>query len=120
MLRRPGKTVRRSTAVIVFAVLAVFPSITDSAAEDQKTLLLKAKQQYLLAQELETALSKKAAEQRTRNEYMKVVKAYERVYLITPRTSYADDSLMTIARLYEEMKDPAAELRTLNFLVKEY
>ena len=35
----------------------------------------------------------------------------ERVYLITPRTGYADNALMTIARLYEEIKNPAAQSR---------
>ena len=76
--------------------------------------------QYLHAQELETALNDKPADQRSRAEYLTVIKAYQRVYLITPKTGYADNALMTMARLYEEIKDTAAELRTLNFLVREY
>ncbi len=82
--------------------------------------MLKAKVQYQHAQELETALNDKPEDQRTRAEYLNVIKAYQRVYLITPRTGYADNALMTMARLYEEIKDNAGQLRTLNFLVKEY
>jgi len=108
-----------ATAVLILVLL---PSIliAQSAKPSQKSLLQKAKQQYLHAQELETALNDKPAAERTHDEYIKVIKAYQRVYLITPRTGYADNALMTISRLYEEIQDTPAELRALNFLVREY
>ena len=51
---------------------------------------------------------------------MRVIRAYERVYLITPHTAWADNALTSIARLYEEMKDPKNAVKTLQFLLKEY
>jgi len=69
---------------------------------------------------MESALNDKPAEQRTRNEYIRVIDAYQRVYVITPHTAYADNALVTMARLYEEIRDAKAAIRTLHFLIKEY
>src|SRR5262249_208892 len=76
--------------------------------------------QFVHAQELEAAVNDRPPARRTRDEYLNVIKAYQRVYLITPRTPFADDALMKIASLYEELKDTAAELRTLKFLIDDY
>jgi len=51
---------------------------------------------------------------------VKVINAYQRTYLITPRSGYADNALMAVARLYEEIKDKAAAIRSLSFLLHEY
>jgi N-acetylmuramoyl-L-alanine amidase len=69
---------------------------------------------------MERALNDKSPEQRTRNEYLKVIDAYQRVYVITPHTNYADNALLTMAHLYEEAKDSRAAIRTLHFLIQEY
>jgi N-acetylmuramoyl-L-alanine amidase len=119
-LRLPSKAARLRSAVFALAIVAVSPSLALSQSPDQKALLLKAKVQYQHAQEMETLLNDKPEAQRTHTAYFNVIKAYQRVYLITPKTGYADNALMNMARLYEEIKDNAAELRTLNFLVKEY
>jgi N-acetylmuramoyl-L-alanine amidase len=83
-------------------------------------LLQKAGQAYMTAEALETALNEKPQAERTRAEYLKVISAYQHVYLITPHTGWADNALMAIARLYEEIHDNANAVRTLTFLIREY
>ena len=53
---------------------------------------------------MEATLNEKPEGQRTRAEYLKVINAYQRTYIITPHTGFADDALMSIARLYEQIK----------------
>jgi N-acetylmuramoyl-L-alanine amidase len=88
--------------------------------QQNASLLDESNRAYLSAQKLEARLKSRPETQRTRDEYLKVISAYERVYLITPHTSYADNSLMTMARLYEEIKDSANATKTLKFLLHEY
>src|SRR4029079_7342889 len=88
--------------------------------QNNTSLLRQAHEAYTTAQSLESELNEKPDTQRNRADYLKVIKAYQRVYLITPRTGYADNSLMAMARLYEEMKDSADAIKTLQFLVREY
>jgi N-acetylmuramoyl-L-alanine amidase len=104
-------------AVVIAAVLIV-SSFTASGAE--KTVLQKAHEAYLAAQALEATLNEKPEAERTRADYLKVITAYQRTYLITPATSYADDALTSVAHLYEQMKDNADAIKTLNFLIHEY
>src|ERR1041384_3052808 len=106
----------------IAVLLAAFLSLpTFAAPAAQKDLLLqKARQAYVSAQALEAELNEKPEAERTRAEYLKVIQAYQRVYFITPRTGYADNSLMTIARLYEEIKSPADAIKTLSYLIREY
>jgi N-acetylmuramoyl-L-alanine amidase len=106
-------------AVLLAALLSVS---TFAAPEEQNSSLLlrKSHEAYTVAQALEGQLNEKPQADRTRTEYLKVITAYERVYLITPRTGYADNALMTIARLYEEMNAKADAIRTFNFLIHEY
>src|SRR5215471_2362431 len=107
----------RVNAVVIAAVLS-FSSFTAFGAE--KTALQKAHDAYLAAQALEATLNEKPEAERTRSDYLKVITAYQRTYLITPATSYADDALTSVARLYEEMKDNADAIKTLQFLIHEY
>ena len=80
----------------------------------------KAREQFQAATALEMTLDEKAPAERTRAEYLKVINAYQRVYLITPHTGYADNALITMARLYEEINDSKAAIKTLDFLIHEY
>src|SRR5215831_11823947 len=102
--------------------IAALLSISISAApQAQNALLLqKAHQAYTVAQSLEAELNEKPQADRMRADYLKVITAYERVYLITPHTGYADNSLMTIARLYEDIGADADAIKTLKFLIREY
>jgi N-acetylmuramoyl-L-alanine amidase len=101
-------------------VIAALLSVTTFALSQTQNPLQRAREAYISAQSLEAELNEKPEAARTRAEFLKVIRAYERVYLITPKTGYADNSLMTIARLYEEMKSPADAITTLQFLVREY
>src|SRR5206468_2533915 len=87
---------------------------------ENPSLLAKAKEAYMSAQALESELKDKKEAERSREQYLKVIRSYQRVYLITPHTGYADNALITIARLYEEIHDNADAARTLSFLLREY
>jgi len=106
-------------ALLVAALLSV-SSITAAQTGHNPALLEKAREAYVSAQALESQLNDKKEAERTREQYLKVIRAYQRVYLITPHTGYADNALVTIARLYEEIHDYGDASRTLTFLLREY
>lgn len=103
------------------AIAALLAGSSFAAAQAQNSSLLrKAHEAYTLAQSLEAELKQKPETDRTRADYLKVINTFQRVYLITPQTQYADNSLMAIARLYEEMKSDQDAIKTLKFLIHEY
>ena len=106
-------------AVLIAAILSVSSFLTAQSAQNS-TLLQKARQAYIAAQALEAELNEKQQADRTRAEYLKVINAFQQVYLITPHTGYADNALMSIARLYEEIQASSDAMRTLTFLIREY
>jgi N-acetylmuramoyl-L-alanine amidase len=108
-----------ATALAITACLSTIPSFAAPPAQNSPALQ-KARDAYIAAAALEAELNEKSESERTRADYLKVIRAYQRVYLITPRTGYADNSLMTIARLYEETKAKADAIKTLQFLIREY
>ncbi len=85
-----------------------------------QTPLEQAADAYLTAQTAEIELKEHPPPDRTRSEYLSIIRMYERVYLITPHTGYADDALFNIAALYELIDDSRNAARTLQFLVREY
>src|SRR2546422_4267357 len=93
-------------AVLIAALLYISTFAAPPQAQNA-SLLEKARQAYVSAQALEASLSEKPENDRSRDEYLKVINAYQRVFFITPHTGYADDSLIAMARLYEETKDNA-------------
>src|SRR5438128_7506612 len=106
-------------AVLIAALLSV-SSITAAQSARNPALLQKAHQAFISAQALDSQLNEKPEAQRTRAEYLKVINAYQKVYVITPHTSYADDALIAIARLYEKIQDTTNAIHTLTFLIREY
>src|SRR3989475_1978407 len=106
-------------AVLIAALLSV-SSITAAQSARNPALLQKAHQAFISAQALDSQLNEKPEAQRTRPEYLKVINAYQKVYVITPHTSYADDALIAIARLYEKIQDTTNAIHTLTFLIREY
>jgi N-acetylmuramoyl-L-alanine amidase len=103
------------------AIAALLAGSSFAAAQAQNSSLLrKAHEAYTLAQSLEAELKQKPETDRTRADYLKVINTFQRVYLITPQTQYADNSLMAIARLYEEVKSNQDAIKTLKFLIHEY
>jgi N-acetylmuramoyl-L-alanine amidase len=99
----------------LFAVL-----IMASTSLAQPSLLQQATAAFNSAQQADKVLNEKPQSQQARAEVIKVINAYQRVYLITPNTSYADDALIAIARLYESISDKQNAIKTLTFLVNEY
>ena len=104
-------------AVLFAALLSVTLQFSLASAQ---TPLQRAAEAFKSAEVQEGALNEKPQAERTRAEYLKVINTYQRTYLITPRSGYSDNALMAIARLYEEINDKAAAIRTLNFLIREY
>ena len=108
------------THAVLIAQLFLISSFLGAQSVQNRSLLDKARQAYLSAQALESELNEKKEAERSRQQYLKVIRAYQRVYLITPHTSYADDALMTIAHLYEAIHNYDDATRTLTFLIREY
>jgi len=94
--------------------------IMASTSLAQPSLLQQATSAFNSAQQADKLLNEKPQPQQNRAEVLKVINAYQRVYLITPKTSYADDALLAIARLYESINDSHNAVKTLKFLVNEY
>lgn len=107
-------------SAVVFAAILSVSSLAAQESTQSSALLQKAREAFVSAEALEAELNEKPQAERPRAAYLKVVNAYQRVYLITPRTGYADNALMTIARLYEEIGDKRNATRTLTFLIREY
>ena len=63
----------------------------------QPSLLQQATSAFNSAQQADKVLNEKSQPQQNRAEVLKVINAYQRVYLITPKTSYADDALLAKA-----------------------
>lgn len=101
------------------SLLVVFLGASLALAQSP-TPIQQATTQFRTAEKAEAALNERAPADRTRTEYLRVIKSYERVYLITPHTAWADNALTSIARLYEEIKDRKNAIKTLQFLMHEY
>ena len=108
------------THAVLIAALLLISSFLGAQSVQNPSLLEKARQAYLSAQALESELNEKKEAERSRQQYLKVIRAYQRVYLITPHTGYADDALLAIAHLYEAIHDYEDATRTLTFLIREY
>ena len=94
--------------------------IAASTSLAQPSLLQQATNAFNSAQQADKVLNEKPSSEQTRADVLKVINSYQRVYLLTPKTSYADDSLLAIARLYESINDNRNAIKTLKFLVNEY
>src|SRR4051812_29143660 len=90
--------------------------IASTLFAQQEALLQQASNAYSSAKQADKVLHEKPQAEQGRSEVLKVINAYQRVYLITPHTSYADDALRAIARLYEGINDNANAVKTLKFL----
>ena len=105
---------RNICAALLAVLLSAIPALAQSTPNQQ------ASAQFRTAEKAESALNEISEPNRSRADYVRVIRAYERVYLISPHTAWADNALTSIARLYEEMKDPRNAVKTLQYLLKEY
>ena len=105
--------ITRTLVVLVLILLTTF----DANGQTERQQAADAYQEALRS---EQALMAKSEPDRTRGDHLRVIRQYERVYLITPHTGYADDALLSIAGLYEAISDSRDAIRTLRFLIREY
>src|SRR5438094_10252380 len=89
------------THAVLIAALRLFSSFLGAQTVQNPSLLAKARQAYLSAQALEFELNEKKEAERSREQYLKVIRDYQRVYVITPHTDHADEALLANERLYE-------------------
>jgi len=101
-------------------LLAVAVASTIPAHGSQASLLQQSTNAFNTAQQADKLLNSKPQFEQSRADVLKVINSYQRVYLITPKTSYADDALLAIARLYESINDNRNAIKTLKFLAHEY
>jgi N-acetylmuramoyl-L-alanine amidase len=64
-----------------------------------------ARNQFFRAEESRSALQSRPADQRSLDDYQRVVNSYRRVYHITPRAAEVPAALVAVAQLYREMGD---------------
>src|SRR6266478_3765834 len=118
-----------ATCSPVFAANKTVASNTaasSSSADPSAVKRQSASTQFLRAQDQRTALSNKAPEKRTLEDYKQVVNTYRRVYLITPHAAEVPDALLAVAELYTEMGERfgrsyfQSAVDTYQFLIREY
>jgi len=92
-------------ALLVLSLLgaAVVFSAGGAPANDTASRETLAHAQYERAKGLQATLDQKPASARTTAEYLRVIQAYRRVYLITPQATEVTPALMAIGGMYEEM-----------------
>lgn len=103
----------------VFSVL-LWTSLSPGQNLSLEELKKQAAEAWDQAQAAEATLRSRPEQERTRNDYVRVVRLYERVYLTTPHSGYSDDALIHIASLYEDTEAFGDAVRTLRFLVSDY
>jgi N-acetylmuramoyl-L-alanine amidase len=106
---------RRTKIILLCGLIAVASPFLHAAA--QGNLLDQAKTAFVNAQKMESSM---APASRKRADTLKLIEAYQRVYLITPHTTYADDALFAVAHLYEQIQNPADAIKTLRFMLRDY
>jgi N-acetylmuramoyl-L-alanine amidase len=122
-----GALLAACSAAVAANVVASNTVAYSSSADPSATVKRQsASTQFLRAQDQRTALSNKAPEKRTLEDYKQVVNTYRRVYLITPHAAEVPDALLAVAELYTEMGERfgrsyfQSAVDTYQFLLREY
>lgn len=114
--------------MLLGAVLSVasIPSLSFSATPTT-TKRQRAKAAFEKAEQLRAALDGRPISARKVADYARVIEAYRRVYAIHPASSYADDALLAVAELHNQMggdlKKPEYYRKAIEdyqFLLREY
>ena len=118
-----------SRTLCATAIVAVLCS-AGSAATFMSPQVRKqaARTQFETAERMREALNGRPAEERTRRDYQKVADAYRKVYYVSPASSKADSSVVSVAEILAEMgrqfspdeKDLHAAIGQYEFLRREY
>lgn len=113
----------RSSAEIFLLILCLSLSFASSAYADKKS---DAREQFMRAVKLRTALEGQPQKDRTLSDYKQAINAYHKVYLISPQAEEVTPSLIAEAELYGEMgrlydpKYSGNAIERYNFLQKQY
>jgi len=118
---------RLSRAALVVLLTTVVPGLCAGAARKQTTSQLKsAAEQFDTAKRQHAALDAIPESRRTLEQYEDLVKAYRKVYLITPRSPDVPIALLTVGDLCVKMGDRfdakyyQAAVDAYQFLIHEY
>ena len=113
-----GSTVSIGRTLAVVAVTAVV-----AVSAGAKTLAQKkqaAQTQFETAERLRTTLNARAASDRTRHEYNRVIEAYRIVYYTAPGSSKADASVMAVGELMTESGRQFRDEKTLRSAIGQF
>ena len=112
----------RVAAALLVALLPVVPAHGRAHKSDAW-----ARSQFDTAERMREALNGRPVQERTRQQYQRVINAYRRIYFGSPTSSKADPSVVAVAELQVEMgrrfEDDAilrAAIQQYEFLRKEY
>ena len=97
---RSGLPIRRLALAAALAALCLLPSLALARSLTQRKI--QALAQFESAEKMREELNGRPQSERTARDYGKVIAAYRRVYFITPNSSKADASIVTMAELLAE------------------
>ncbi|MGH9521028.1 MAG: N-acetylmuramoyl-L-alanine amidase [Terriglobales bacterium] len=116
------------TRLLVLALAALLVAMP--AAAKKRSVVEKKKialADFAEAERLRDALTRRPDNQRTRREYTRVIDAYRKVYYLAPTSQKADDAIVAVAELFDDMAahfddDKAAKsaIGQYEFLRREY
>ena len=105
----------RVLAAIALAALCALPSPAWAANKKQQALL-----EFQQAEKLRAGLNRKAASERTRHDYQRVIDAYRQVYYTSPTSMKAGPSVVAVAELMEEMGHNFNDEKVLRDAIGQY
>jgi N-acetylmuramoyl-L-alanine amidase len=110
-----------AAGALMCACMIFAPPVSAQASKHAQAKILYAK-----AQQMRQALESQPRDNRTLEDYKKVVAAYRRVYLLTPSAPETTDALFAVGQLYHDMGDMfdsiyyKSSLVTYKFLLAQY
>ena len=122
---RSGLPIRRLALAAALAALCLLPSLALARSLAQRKI--QALAQFESAEKMREELNGRPQSERTARDYGKVIAAYRRVYFITPNSSKADASIVTMAELlaeqgraFEDTKASQESIKQYEFLIEQY
>src|SRR5215831_21040672 len=121
---KTGNRIQKRIAIAAFLACVLIPSALARTVKQKKQA---ARTQFETAERMREALGGRPESQRTRNDYLKVIEAYRKVYYTAPSWNKADAAVLAVAELLDEqgrvLNDPKSykdAIGQLVFLRREY
>ena len=105
----------RIAAAVLVALLPVIPAHGRVRKSDAW-----ARTQFETAERMREALNGRPSEERTRQQYQRVINAYRRIYFASPTSSKADPSVVAVAELQVEMGRRFDDEDVLRSAIQQY